>query len=290
LNLDGEVIGVNAAIASESGGFEGIGFAIPSNMAVHIADALIKNGKVVRGWLGVTLKDLAPDAVKDMKLDIAKGALIGDVFKGSPADQAGVRKDDVVTEYDGDAVEDAATLQNKIANSAIGKEVALTIVRDGKTMTIKATIGDMQDAVKQMAESVKDRLGVVVRPVTDEEAEKYGLNEPRGVAVQSLVFHGALAQLGFEKNDLILVIDEQPVNDVQTFVNIVEALKPHQRIQLLALDHRSGQTGTFQATLNRFECFAVLSPRGMGPGSGEGVGRKRISKAFAANEKLNRAG
>ena len=99
LNLEGQVIGVNAAIVSESGGFEGIGFAIPSNMAVYISRALIAHGKVERGWLGVTIQELTPDLIKAMNLNISKGALIADVIKGGPADVAGIQKGDVVTVY-----------------------------------------------------------------------------------------------------------------------------------------------------------------------------------------------
>jgi serine protease Do len=250
LNLQGKVIGVNAAIVSESGGFEGIGFAIPSNMAVHIADALIKNGKVERGWLGVSIRDLTPDLQKSMKLNVSKGALIAEVVKGSPADEAGLQKNDVVTAYQGKEIPDASSLQDQVANTSIGQEITLTVLRDGKSRDFKVKIGDLQDAVKKLAASLNKRLGVVVRPVTKKEAQEYGLHGSKGAAIKSLQTDGLLGKAGFEVNDIILAVNGQPVSDVQSFINIVESLKPHHWVQFLVLDHRTGQTGYIRVMVN----------------------------------------
>jgi serine protease Do len=250
LNLQGKVIGVNAAIVSESGGFEGIGFAIPSNMAVHIADALIKNGKVERGWLGVSIRDLTPGLQKSMKLNVSKGALIADVVKGGPADEAGLQKNDVVTAYQGKEIPDASSLQNQVANTSIGQEITLTVFRKGKSRDVKVKIGDLQDAVKKLAASLNKRLGVVVRSVTEKEAQEYGLHESKGVAITSLQPDGILGKAGFEVNDIILAINGQPVSDVQSFVNLIESLTPRHWVQFLVLDHRTGQTGYIRVMVN----------------------------------------
>jgi len=250
LNLQGKVIGVNAAIVSESGGFEGIGFAIPSNMAVHIADALIKNGKVERGWLGVSIRDLTPDLQKSMKLNVSKGALIADVVKGGPADEAGLQKNDVVTAYQGKEIPDASSLQNEVANTSIGQKITLTVLRKGKSRDLKVKIGDLQDAVKKLAASLNKRLGVVVRSVTEKEAQEFGLHGSNGVAITSLQTDGLLGKAGFEVNDIILAVDDQPVNDVQGFVNLIESLTPHRWVQFLVLDHRTGQTGYIRVMVN----------------------------------------
>ena len=250
LNLQGKVIGVNAAIVSESGGFEGIGFAIPSNMAVHIADALIKNGKVERGWLGVSIRDLTPGLQKSMKLNVSKGALIADVVKGGPADEAGLQKNDVVTAYQGKEIPDASSLQNQVANTSIGQEITLTVFRKGKSRDVKVTIGNLQDAVKKLAASLNKRLGVVVRSVTEKEAQQYGLHESKGVAITSLQPDGILGKAGFEVNDIILAINGQPVSDVQSFVNLIESLTPRHWVQFLVLDHRTGQTGYIRVMVN----------------------------------------
>jgi len=250
LNLQGKVIGVNAAIVSESGGFEGIGFAIPSNMAVHIADALIKNGKVERGWLGVSIRDLTPDLQKSMKLDVSKGALIAEVVKGGPADEAGLQINDVVTAYQGKEIPDASSLQNQVANTSIGQEITLTVMRKAKSRDFKIKIGDLQDAVKKLAASLNKRLGVVVRSVTEKEAQKYGLHGSNGVAIKSLQTNGLLGKAGFEVNDIILAVNGQPVSDVQSFINLIESLKPHHWVQFLVLDHRTGQTGYIRVMIN----------------------------------------
>jgi len=246
LNLEGQVIGVNAAIVSESGGFEGIGFAIPSNMAVYISKALIAHGKVERGWLGISIQELTPDLIKAMKLDISKGALIADVVKGGPADSAGIQKGDVVTAYQGKEIPNGSALQNEVANTAIGKEVTVTVYRSGKTQDLKVKIENLEDAVKKIAISLKGRLGVTVRPVTAKETQQYGLEQGQGVAVASLQAGGSLAKSGFEVGDIILAIDDQPVKDEQSFVNLLETLKPRQTVQIYAIDHNSGQTAQVQ--------------------------------------------
>jgi serine protease Do len=250
LNLEGQVIGVNAAIVSESGGFEGIGFAIPSNMAVYISKSLIAHGKVVRGWLGVSIQELTPELIKAMKLDISKGALIADVVKGGPADVAGIQKGDVVTAYEGKEISSGSALQTEVARTPIGQQAMVTVYRSGKTKELKVKIENLEDAVKIIAIALKGRLGVTVRPVTAKETQQYGLEEGQGVSIATIQPGGSLATAGFEINDIILSIDDQPVKDEQSFVNLLETLKPHQLIQILALDHNSGQTAEVQVKVH----------------------------------------
>jgi len=243
LDLEGKVIGINAAIESTSGGFEGIGFAIPSNMAVHVAQQLIAHGKVERGWLGASIQDLTPALAKSMNLNIMHGALVEKVAKGGPAAEAGIIKGDVITAYQGQPVSDASLLRDKVAGTTIGQEADVTVLRNGKSMDLKVKIGDLEKALKKMAEAAEARLGVVVRPVSDREAQQYGMQKLEGVAIQSLQSNGPLAQAGFEVDDIILGINKIPVTGVQVFADIVEALKPGQRVEFTVLDHRSGQMG-----------------------------------------------
>jgi serine protease Do len=243
LNLYGEVIGVNAAIATESGGFEGIGFTIPSNMAVHIAKTLIAHGKVDRGWLGVSVRDLTPELARSLHLESEKGASVADVIKGGPAEKAGIRKDDLIIAYQGKEITDASTLRNDVAVTPIGQEVKIRVVRGGKKEELTVTIGSLEGATKILGASVKDRLGSDVRPVTPEEAEKYGLEENQGIAISWEDPKGPLRKAGFEVGDIILEVNYQPVQGVETFVDLVRSLQPQQQVILLALDHRSGQTG-----------------------------------------------
>ena len=219
-------------------------------MAVHIADALIKNGKVERGWLGVSIRDVTPGLQKSMKLNVSKGALIAEVVKGGPADEAGLQQNDVVTAYQGKEIPDASSLQNEVANTSIGQEITLTVFRKGKSRDVNVKIGDLQDAVKKLAASLNKRLGVVVRSVTEKEAQEYGLHESKGVAIKSLQPDGILGKAGFEVNDIILGINGQPVSDVQSFVNLIESLTPRHWVQFLVLDHRTGQTGYIRVMVN----------------------------------------
>jgi serine protease Do len=244
LNLQGEVIGVNAAIASESGGSEGIGFTIPSNMAVHVARALIAHGKVERGWLGVTMQDLTPELAKSVQAETQKGALVVDVAKGGPAEKAGLKKNDVVIAYRGKEISDSGSLRNEVATTPIGQEVKLTILRNGKKEEIMVKVGNLETAAKILAAAVKDRLGAEVRPLNPQEVEKYGLDTNRGVAISWLDTKGPLQSAGFEVGDLILGINNQPVEGVDSFVQLVTVLKPDQKVSFFALDQRSGNTGT----------------------------------------------
>ncbi|MDA8140262.1 MAG: Do family serine endopeptidase [Desulfobacteraceae bacterium] len=246
LNLEGQVIGVNSAIESTSGGFQGIGFAIPSNMAVHIARELIAHGKVERGWLGVSIEDMTPVVAKSAKISYIKGALIADVIKGSPADEAGLKKNDVVTRFEGKTVENASDLQNAVADAAIGQKAAITVMRDGQTKDLTVRIGNLQEEAKKLAASAQERLGVTVRPLSAEETRKYGLEQGSGVAIESLTSDGPMAQAGFEVDDILLAINNIPVNGVEGFANLVKALPPNQNVVLSAIDHRTGQSGNAQ--------------------------------------------
>ena len=250
LNLQGQVVGVNAAIASESGGFEGIGFAIPSNMAVHIANTLIAHGKVERGWLGGSIQELTPELAKSFELGSTKGALIAQVIKGGPADKAGLKRGDVVISYDGKEITDTGTLRNKVADTVMGKEVTVTVLREGERVDLTVKIGSEQEAINLLSASLRDRLGVVVRPVTAKEAEQYGLDAQEGVAIDSLESDGLLAKAGFEVGDIILEIDGRSVNGVEGFVALVNQLQHNQKIILFALDQRTGQTGYVQVKIH----------------------------------------
>jgi len=244
LNLQGEVIGVNAAIASESGGFEGIGFTIPSNMALHVARALIAHGKVERGWLGVTTQDLTPELAKSAHMETLQGAFIVDVLKGGPAEKAGIRKNDVLITYRGKEIPDSSTLRNEVAATPIGEEVKVILYRSGKKEELTVKVGNLESAATILAASAKDRLGAEVRSLTTQELEKYGLNANQGVAVGWLDPKGPLHGAGFEVGDLILGINNQPVEGVESFIQLVTALKPNEKASILALDHKSGNTGT----------------------------------------------
>ena len=246
LNLKGQVIGINAAIVSQSGGFEGIGFAIPSNMALYVAKSLITNGKVTRGWLGVSTQDLTPELAKSFGLPSPRGALVADVVKGSPAERAGITRGDVLIGYRGKPIPDGRSLRNEVATSPIEGKVIITIIRNGKTLKVPVKIGNMAQAIRRQASSLKARLGIDAAPLKPKIARKFRLNTRQGVAITWVDPTGPLGEQGFEVGDLILEIDGRSVRGLEGLMNLVRRIRPRQRLTLLALDHRTGRTGYVQ--------------------------------------------
>ena len=215
-------------------------------MAVHVAQELIAHGKVARGWLGVTIQALNPELAKSFGLDSAKGALIADVVKDGPAEKAGIRRGDVVITYNEKEISDAGSFRNEVAATPVGLTVNVTVWRRGEKKVFPVRIGNLESATKFLTSSVKERLGVDVRPVTSKEVKKYNLSAVGGVAITWLDRDGSLRKAGFELGDIILEINGVSMEDVNTFVDLVNSLKSKEMITLLALDHRSGQTGYVQ--------------------------------------------
>ncbi len=246
LNLQGQVIGVNAAIASESGGFEGIGFTIPSNMAIFVSKALIAHGKVERGWLGVSIQNLTPELAKSLHIESAKGVLIAKIVKGGPADQAGLKENDVVVGYQGKDIFNSSTFRNEVAATPIGSQATVQILRKGKKQELTVKIINLEESARFLAVNVKEKLGAEVRSLTPKEAEQYGLKANVGLAIRWLEFKGPLQKEGFEVNDVILAIDDQPIVGLDSFIQMVSALEPHQKISIVAVDHKTGNSGMIQ--------------------------------------------
>jgi serine protease Do len=249
LNLNGEVIGINAAILSESGGFEGLGFAIPSNMANYIGKELIAKGKVVRGWLGVSIQDLTPELAQSLGLTGTKGALIADVIKGSPADVAAIKRGDVVVAFQNKPIEDASSLQNSVSIAAIGSDVNLTILRNGSKQDVKVKVGNLEEQEKTLAASLNKQYGIAVRSMTPQEVEKYGISSQQGVVITAVDSNGPFGKAGFEINDLIVQVENQPVSGSDSLYAILSAAGPHKKITVAAVDHHTGQGANIEVTL-----------------------------------------
>ncbi len=255
LNLQGEVVGVNAAIATESGGFEGIGFTIPSNIVAYVSRALIAHGKVERGWLGITIQELNPQKAKELHVEPPRGVLVVDTVKGGPAEKAGLKKNDVVIGYQGKEIADTSTFRNEVAATPIGQEAKVTIIRGGKKEELTARIGSLEEGSKIMAAALGERLGLEVRPVTPAEVQKYGLSSSQGVVITRVDPKGPFGQAGFEVDDMILQVDNLPIIGLDGFVSVMSALKPNQKISVTALDHRTGNVGTIMVTLGAESSF-----------------------------------
>lgn len=246
LNLHGEVIGINTVIVSSSGGFEGIGLSIPSNIATHIAKTIISHGKVERGWLGIGTQDLTPELSKQPGTQATKGAYVADVAKGGPAERAGIKKGDVIVEYNGKNIPDSNTIRNEVAITPIGKEVRIVVLRDGKKQNLTARIGSPQEATKALSGSVKDRLGVEVRALQQKETGKFK-SSARGVMITKVEPNGPLAKVGFEAGDMILELNGQAITGLDNFIELVAAMRPNQQITLLAVDRKTGRAGYVRA-------------------------------------------
>ena len=158
-------------------------------------------------------------------------------------DKAGIRKDDIVIIYRGKQITNASVLRNEVAIGPIGQEAKVTVLRKGKKQELTVKIGNLEDAAKLLSASVKERLGVELRPVTPDEVNKYGLDPQQGVAITWLDSKGPLGQLGFEVGDIILEINGQSVESVEDISALMSTVKPGQRIAVFALDHKSGNAG-----------------------------------------------
>ena len=249
LNLYGEVIGINTAIASESGGSEGIGFAIPSNMAVHVSKALISKGRVERGWLGVTLQDLTPEVASKLGLSSTKGVLVAGVFQESPADRAGIKKGDVVIAYQDKEMRDSGTLRNDVSTALIGQEVKISLLREGKKQDFLVQIGSQEEQRKILSASLRERFGIAVRPLTAKEKDKYSLESDQGVALTEVGSKTAFSKLGFRTGDLILQVNDEWVDDPEDLAGMLAAMPSGEKVSILAIDHKSGKTGYLTVTL-----------------------------------------
>src|SRR5574340_414055 len=140
----GQLVGINTAIFSTSGGYQGIGFAIPSNMVRTVMDSLIKSGKVVRGWVGISIQAITPELAKQFNLKDEVGALVGDIVENSPAEKAGLKRGDVIVEYDGKKIAEPNSLRNMVANTSPGEVHQMKVLREGKTVTVKLTVGELR--------------------------------------------------------------------------------------------------------------------------------------------------
>ena len=249
LNLYGEVIGINTAIASESGGSEGIGFAIPSNMAVHVSKELIARGKVERGWVGVSIQDLTPELPQKLGLISSKGVYIAGVFQDSPADRAGLKKGDVIIAYQGKDIPDAGTFRNDVATALIGQEVKISVLREGKKQDFLVQVGSQEEQKRILSASLKERFGITVRRPTSKEIDKHSLESDQGVVIVEIAPKSPFVKTGFTVGDLILQVDEEWIDDPEELAAVLGALPSREKVSILAIDHKSGKTGYLSMVL-----------------------------------------
>ena len=240
VNMDGEVVGINTAIVATG---QGIGFAIPSNLAKNIIDQLRTKGKVVRGWLGVMIQRITPELMKSFSLKDDKGALVADVPEGSPAAKAGIKRGDVITEFDGKPVTDWSELPPMVAATSVGKTVPVKVIRDGKTKVFEVKIGELQESEAEKKAAKKpeeDRLGMTVQELTPELANQFGVEEDKGVVVTDVNAGGPASEAGLRPGDIIKEIQREPVKDMATYRKLTSHLEPKGNV--LVLIKRGGST------------------------------------------------
>ena len=218
LNLDGEVVGINTAIVSRGGGFVGIGFAIPINMAKAIYKELVDTGKVVRGFLGVDIKDLDRDTAGLLGLDKeTKGVVIPNVREPSAAEKAGIEPYDVVVEFEGEKVEKASELLNRVAALKPGTKVKIVVLRNGKRKTITAELGTREEILGTPPTDVMEQLGFSVRDLTDELAGHLGYEGLTGVIVSRVERGSEAATKGITRGTLIMEVNQKKVRNTKEF-------------------------------------------------------------------------
>ncbi len=248
VNIKGELIGINTAIFSRTGGYQGIGFAVPSNMARSVMKQLLKEGKVIRGWLGVTIQDVSQGLAKEFGLSELTGVLVTDVSPGSPAEEAGMKRGDVILEIDGREVSNVVSLRNMVAQSVIGSRLKLKTSRDGKEIILYAVIVELpQEIAEVVLEEPEDEVreenelaGFRVMEFTSEIAKQLRLSRKEiGVIVVGVVPGSAADEAGIKKGDVIQEINKQKVTDLKDFNRIVSHVRDGETF--LIFINRSGK-------------------------------------------------
>jgi len=237
VNLAGEVVGVNTVIISRTGGYQGLGFAIPINMARSVMESLINNGKMVRGFLGVQPQDIDENLAKALELGNRVGSLVADVVKGSSAEKAGIKHGDVILTFDGQKVRDAKHLRELVARTAVGKEVEILLNRKGKEMTLTASISDRAQNLPTVGavtrEDSTESLGMTVESNTPENRQELGVKETEGVIVSDVQPGSPADKKGIKPGAVILEVRQQAVNSVGEYSKLIRESDLKQGVLLL---------------------------------------------------------
>lgn len=252
INARGELIGINTAIMSRTGGYQGIGFAVPSSMAKQVMDSLIKYKKVVRGWLGVSIQEVTSDLAEEFGVKDLKGALVSSVMKDSPAEKAGLKQGDVILQYNGRLVEDTGQLRNMVSQTEIGTTVKVKLYRNRKEAEVAVEIVELPKELAQAlsqgggSEENSDEgesgalAGLVVRELTPDFAQRYGFEKTeKGVVVLKVETDSRLFEAGIRPGDILLQINKRTIASLKDYNKIARLLKPKER--LLILLRRKGQ-------------------------------------------------
>ena len=235
VNLDGEVVGVNTAIFSRSGGYMGVGFAIPSNLAQAIANQLIEQGGVTRGYLGIVIQPLTPELAESFNIAAGQGILVAQVSEDSPAESAGLRQGDVIVAYRGQPVNEIGNFRNQVSLTPPGSSEELTILRDGERKNLKVTIGTLTED-KQIAQGPAkgaDEIGLTVQTITPELAEQFDARPGQGVVVTQVRPGSVAARAGLEPGTVVLQVNQKPVASAADFSRAMKESGGEKRVLML---------------------------------------------------------
>jgi serine protease Do len=243
LNLRGEVVGINTAIFSQSGGNIGIGFAIPTNSVKDLLPQLKDKGRVVRGYLGTTVQKITPEIADSLGLKESGGALVADVVKGSPAEKAGIRTGDIIIEFDRKQIKDSTDLPPVVARVTPGNTVQLKVMREGKQVSLPITVGELKDN-EIVASSQESDLGLTVQPVTPDIAQTLGLERAEGLVVSSVKPGSAAEEAGLRSGDVITQVNRRPVKNLAEYNREIARNEKGKSVLFLV---RRGQSSLFLA-------------------------------------------
>ncbi len=248
-SMDGRVIGINTAIISPTGGSIGIGFAIPSDIAVRVIDQLRTYGETRRGWLGVRIQTVTDDIAESLGMDQPRGALVAGVTEGGPAEAAGIKSGDVIVSFDGREVPDMRELPRMVADSPIGENVDVEILRDGEAMTLAVDLGRLEEAERQAAEgedgaatsdadpaATQELLGMTLANLSAALRESYDISgDVEGVLVTAVEPDSPAGEKRVQEGDVIVEVAQEPISTVADVLARVEALKGDDRKTALFL-------------------------------------------------------
>ncbi|MCG6910675.1 MAG: Do family serine endopeptidase [Deltaproteobacteria bacterium] len=240
INMTGEVVGINTAIVASG---QGIGFAIPVNLAKGIIVQLKKSGEVTRGWLGVGIQNLTPELAKYYQLDEDGGVLVTQVFKGDPAEKGGIRPNDIITAVDGEPVSSVRALSGVIANTRVGKRTAVTFLRDGKKKTVYVELAKREEDVRKVKSEPEkgDDLGIELMELSPEYVGKLGFEEgEEGVLVGGLTPGGKAENAEIKRGDLIKEVNHVKVTSIKEFRQQVDKVESGESLNLLIRRPRRG--------------------------------------------------
>jgi serine protease Do len=237
INTAGELVGINTAIVSQTGGYQGVGFAVPASMAKPVYESLVRTGKVVRGYLGIAIQDLTQDLAKSFGLKQAKGALVSSVAEDSPAERAGIKQGDVIVAYQGKLIDDPSVLQREVTSTPVGTKATLKLIRNGHEQEVAVTIGEQSETVKIASadSSMENALaGVEVQSLDQQTARELGLHgKVQGVVVDNVEPDSLADRAGLAQGDVIKEINRQPIKSVRDYEKIASNLKKDESVLLL---------------------------------------------------------